>query len=252
MSETPAADARGAPARDRADPPRARRHRRRALAQGGREGAGADQEGGGPGAGEREPGAARGRGRRRRGPVAPAAPAPETLTRGPPLVAGPQADRRGVQGGQPHRLGGGAHLLRGAGDLPGADRAGLDPRPRRRVRHAAADRQPRHGRARPRQGDLHERHREPPGRPGRRRRPVRGRPARRALVGVGLRGRVHARLQRDLRHRGGAADLEDAARARVAHARAAHAARHHDDRRGPHRRARRRRSATWSASATPP
>ena len=38
---------------------------------------------------------------------------------------------------------------------------------------------------------------------------------RRALVGVGLRGRVHARLQRDLRHRRGTAGLEDAARPRV-------------------------------------
>ena len=40
---------------------------------------------------------------------------------------------------------------------------------------------------------------------------LRHRPAGRDLVGVGLRRRVHARLQRDLRHRGGAADLEDAA-----------------------------------------
>ena len=59
------------------------------------------------------------------------------------LVGRAQADRQGVQGGQPHRLGGGAHLLPRAGDLPGADRAGLDPRPRRRVRYTAADRQPR-------------------------------------------------------------------------------------------------------------
>ena len=57
-------------------------------------------------------------------------------------------------------------------------------------------------------------------------------------------GRVHARLQRDLRHRGGAADLEDAARARVAHARAPHAACRSRDRGGPHRRRSPRGSAT--------
>ena len=42
-----------------------------------------------------------------------------------------QAHGRGVQGGQPHRLGGRADLLRGAVDLPGADRAGVDRRPGR-------------------------------------------------------------------------------------------------------------------------
>ena len=41
--------------------------------------------------------------------------------------------------------------------------------PGRRVGHAAPDRQPRHGRTRSRQGHLHQRPEEPPGRPGRRR-----------------------------------------------------------------------------------
>ena len=81
-----------------------------------------------------------------------------------------------------------------------------------RVGDAAADRQPRHGRARPGQGDRHERDQEPPGRPGRRRGPVHRRPGRRAVVGVGLRRRLHARVQLDLRHRRGPAGLEDAAR----------------------------------------
>ena len=128
-----------------------------------------------------------------------------TVPRSPPiwrarLVGRAQAHVQGVQGRQPDRPGGRAHLLRRARDLPGADRARVDPRARGRVRDAAADRQPRHRRPRPRQGDLHQRDQEPPGRPGRRRRAVRGRPARRALVGLGLRRGLHARLERDLRH----------------------------------------------------
>src|SRR3954467_7639846 len=45
------------------------------------------------------------------------------------LVGRAEADRVGVPRGQPHRLGGGAHLLRDPVDLPGADRPRLDPRP---------------------------------------------------------------------------------------------------------------------------
>ena len=45
-----------------------------------------------------------------------------------------------------------------------------------------------------------------------------------AVVGVGLRGGIHARVQLHLRHRGGAADLEDAADPRRHHPRAAGAA----------------------------
>ena len=44
----------------------------------------------------------------------------------------PAADRQGVQGRQPDGLGRGAHLLRDALAVPGAARAGLDPRPGRR------------------------------------------------------------------------------------------------------------------------
>ena len=104
------------------------------------------------------------------------------------LVGRAQAHGQGVPGGQPHRLGGRADLLLRPGDLPGADRARVDPRARGRVRHAAADRQPRHRGARPRQGDLHQRDQEPPGRPGCGRGAVHRRPARRAVVGLGLRG----------------------------------------------------------------
>ena len=41
----------------------------------------------------------------------------------------------------------------------------------------------------------------------------------RAVVGVRLHRRLHARVERDLRHRGGAADLEDAAGAARPHGR---------------------------------
>ena len=40
---------------------------------------------------------------------------------------------------------------------------------------------------------------------------LRHRPARRDLVGLGLHRGLHARVERDLRHRGGPPDLEDAA-----------------------------------------
>ena len=66
----------------------------------------------------------------------------------------------------------------------------------------------------------------------------------RDLVGIRLRRRVHARLERDLRHRGGPADLEDPAAARRADRCAARARRHQRRRRGHHRRASPRSSAT--------
>ena len=83
--------------------------------------------------------------------------------------------------------------------------------PDRQLRHPAADRQPRQGRARPCPGHLHQRDQEHPGQPERRG-PLPGlRPARGAVVRFELHRRLHAGVQRDLRHRGGAADLEDAA-----------------------------------------
>ena len=103
----------------------------------------------------------------------------------------------------------------------------------------------------PGQGHLHERDQEPPGDKGAAGRALRRRPRRRALVGLRLRRRLHARVQRDLRHGGGPADLEDAARARRHDDRAAPAPRRHRARRGPDGRARQSRSATSSASAAP-
>ena len=126
-----------------------------------------------------------------------------------------------VQGRQPHRLGRRADLLRGAVALPGADRAGLDRRPRRPV---PADDERAHRHRPPGSGgnsalgdlqDTDQRHRPEQ---GRRRRAARPRPRRRAVVGVGLRRRLHARVERDLRGRGGPAVLEAAAAADRGHA----------------------------------
>ena len=80
-------------------------------------------------------------------------------------------------------------------------------------------------RARPGEGHPHERHREPDEQPGRGRHRVRHRPRARAELGVELHRRVHARVERDLRGRGGPADLEAQAAADRHHARAARAAR---------------------------
>ena len=127
-----------------------------------------------------------------------AARAPTTRPRGPTgtgLFADAQAHGHGVQRGQPDRLGGGADVLRAAVAVPGADRAGLDPRPLRRPADDDAD-------------DHRHRHQIGPSsaadtfsgpiesitvQPQRRRDPVRRRPRRRAVVGVRLRRRVHAR-----------------------------------------------------------
>ena len=138
-------------------------------------------------------------------------------------------------------------------DLPGAARARLDPRAGRRVGDAAADRQPRDGRAGSGEGDLHERDREPAGRPGRGRRAVRRRPARRALVGVRLRRRVHARVERDLRRARRAGRSGRRCRCASALTLVLLVLLAVSDARGrAHRRRSPRRWATSSASATPP
>ena len=69
----------------------------------------------------------------RPGQAAPGRAVLAASIRAAPLVGDAEAHRPRVPGRQPHRLGGGAHLLRGARDLPGADRARLDPRPGRRL-----------------------------------------------------------------------------------------------------------------------
>ena len=154
------------------------------------------------------------------------------------LVAGAEAHGQGVQGGQPHRLGCRAHLLRDPRDLPRAARARLDPRAAGRRHDPVPDRQPRPGRAGAGAGHLHQRDREPAEEPGRGGHHADRRPRCRDLVRVRLRLRVHARLERDLRRRGGAPDLEEPPDARRHDARAAPAARDHRGRRGLHRRPR--------------
>ena len=100
---------------------------------------------------------------------------PLTLDRRP-LVEDPEADGSARSGRQPHRLGGRADLLRGPRDLPGADRAGLDPRAGRRLRHRPADRQPHRAHPRPRERDHHRRRRGDHRQPRHRRRRLRARP----------------------------------------------------------------------------
>ena len=70
----------------------------------------------------------------------------------------------------------------------------------------------------------------------------------RDLVGVGLRRRLHARIERDLRRRGGTADLEEPPHSRGDHARAARPAGDHGHRRRAERRARRAGRARCSGS----
>ena len=224
---------RGDPARDRADAPRARRDRRRAVAQGRREGAGPDQEGRGQQRVKAQTRCRSPRDRRRRSRLlllaafltealtAMALPrdrAPDEPDRPgrPRLVGRAEAHGQGVQGGQPDRLGGRADLLRRARDLPGADRAGLDPRAGRRVRDAAADRQPRQVAPGPAKEIFTSAIENLQGDQG----------AAGVLFIVGLLGAlwsasgyvggVHARVERDLRHRGGRPIWKTAAGARGA------------------------------------
>ena len=69
------------------------------------------------------------------------------------------------------------------------------------------------GRARRGQADLHERDHQHPEEPGHRGRAGDRRARRRAVVGIGLRRRVHAGFERRVGRRGGPADLENDPRA---------------------------------------
>ena len=125
-----------------------------------------------------------------------------------------QADGQGVQRGQPHRLGGRAHLLRRPGAVPGPDRAAVDHRPADRPQDA-------HRRAHRRRPGERRRHAEPGHRgPGRQQRP--GRLG--LVLGLALpSGRRRAtsapspRRQRRLRDARGAQDLEAQAAAAAGH-----------------------------------
>ena len=107
------------------------------------------------------------------------------------------ADR--VPGGQSPGPGRGADLLQHPVDLPRPAGAGLSARPARRVGDEVADRRPQQDRARLGADDHQQRADPPPEQPLRGRDPGRGRPGRRPVVGVRLRGRLHAGLERDLR-----------------------------------------------------
>ena len=169
-----------------------------------------------------------------------------------------QAHRRRVQGGQPHRLGGGPDLLRGPGAVPRPAR----PRgPGRDLRPVPADHQ-RPDRRRPpglgrqqrarRAAEDHRRRRTEQGRRGR---PAHPRARRRPVVGLGLHRRVHARVQRDLRGRRGAPVLEAAPAAgrRDAHHGAARRTRAHRTRgQRPAGRGAGGRSSGWAPPASPP
>ena len=85
----------------------------------------------------------------------------------------------------------------------------------------------------PAQGDRHRRAREPEGQPGRRRNRVRDRPRAGDQLGLRLHRRLHPRVERDLRGRGGAPDLEAQARADRHHPGAAGPARARDRRAWP-------------------
>ena len=71
------------------------------------------------------------------------------------------------------------------------------------VRHGRADQEPRGRGPRAGAGDRHQRDQEPPGRRERVRHRVRHRPRGRDLGVLGLRQRLHERLELDLRRRGG-------------------------------------------------
>ena len=157
-----------------------------------------------------------------------------------------QAHRQGVPGRRPDRLGGRAHLLRGAVAVSHGDRPDRDPRARRPVPadlgRSAADHRP----GRPGVGRRHV-PRADPGRrqgQGRRRRAARLRPRRRRLVGLRVRRRVLPRRERHLRDARGAAVLEAPPPAGAGHGRddvAARARRDRDRRHGHPRPGRRRR-----------
>ena len=123
-----------------------------------------------------------------------------------------EAHRQRVPRGQPDRLGGGAHLLRPALAVPGADRDGLAAGPVRRS--ADDDLEPDRDHHLDRAGiggaDLRGADRLGRLEPERGRLRLRPRRAGGALVGLRLHRRLHARLQRDLRDARGAAVLEAA------------------------------------------
>ena len=140
-----------------------------------------------------------------------------------------QADHRrgaethayGVQRGQPHGLGRSAYVLRPARPVPGSDRSGVATRP---LCRSADDRAEDHRDRHPDRSllggtDLRRTDRVDHLQPVGGRHPVRGRTAGRALVGVWLRGRLHARFERHLRDAGGAPDLEAPAVADADHPR---------------------------------
>ena len=172
---------------------------------------------------------------------------------GRPLAArGAQARRARVPGGQPHRLGGGPDVLLDPRDLPGDPRAHIGARPARGLRDPDAARQHAADRAGAGAGDLQRRDHEPAEPPGRGRRAVLRGARPRAVVGVGLRRGLHARLQRHLGRRGGAPDLEDAADPAAHDARPAHHAGRRHRRGDVHGAARRAgRQAARRARAAP-
>ena len=128
-----------------------------------------------------------------------------------------QAYRHRVPPRQPHGPCGCSHLLRRTGHLPRDHRAGLDPRADRPVGHAAADRKPRQGRTGARQGNLYQRDSKSEQEPGRRGDHLHRRIGGGAVVGIRVCGRLHARLQCDLRCGRGSPDLEDASPAGERH-----------------------------------
>ena len=100
-------------------------------------------------------------------------------------------------------------LTHDTSDLPGDHRAGVGSRTDRPLRDPAADHQHRQARARVGAQHSHQRRPEPPAEPRRGGNPVHRGHRRCDLVGVRLHRRIHARLERDLRHRRGPADLDD-------------------------------------------
>jgi len=160
-----------------------------------------------------------------------------------------QEDGERVRRRPPRAMGGCADVLRGAVDLSRDAGIGVGARARRQLCPSAAHRE----RVRSRSGDAGRRARrahehraqQEPGRTG-----PRARRRRRALDRLGLRRRVHPRLERDLGRRRGAAAAQEAGRPPRAHRRRAPADRLDGRRRGPDRADRRGRSGASSGSAS--
>ena len=138
-----------------------------------------------------------------------------------------QAHGQGVQGGQAHRLGCGPDVLRGPRDLPRPVGGGVGSGADGRLRHGQAPHEPGGRGARAGAGDPHERDHEPAGRGQRIGSCLRHRSWGRGLGVLGLRQRLHERLQLDPRRRRRRVAHEDPARADRPHAGADGAGRHH-------------------------